>query len=209
MIHVDTLSWFVINASYVIGGEIARPRKKPKFTDRGLPQFFYELEQYWVAFDLVKIFSKYGLTPIFNENLKEWSSDLHCIVQLMSKTTQTKQDKEHATQCIDTLFDKDTTKNWGHFGQSELGTKSHLLRMSNFALPLIILTWQRMLLEHFHNNSEETFFQLRNYSAGTARYVAAPLNILYLIRRDRVKEGHDTQFFSFDCFEIKEELSIL
>jgi hypothetical protein len=66
-----------------------------------------------------------------------------------------------------------------------------------------------MLLEHFHNNSEETFFQLGNYSARATRYVAAPLNSLYLIRKDRVKEGHDTQFFSFDCFEIKEELSIL
>ncbi len=81
------LSWFVINASYIIGGKIARPRKKPKFTDRGSPQFFYKLVQYWVAFDLVKIFSKYGLMPTFNENLKEWSSDLHCIVQLLSKTT--------------------------------------------------------------------------------------------------------------------------
>jgi hypothetical protein len=69
-----------------------------------------------VAFDWVKIFSKYGLTPTFNENLKEWSSDLHCIVQLLSETTQTKDNKEPATQCIDTLFDKDTTENWGHFG---------------------------------------------------------------------------------------------
>jgi hypothetical protein len=66
-----------------------------------------------------------------------------------------------------------------------------------------------MLLEHFHNNSEEIFFQLGNYSARATRYAAVPLNSLYLIRRDRVKEGHDTQIFSFDCFEIKEELSIL
>ncbi len=158
---------------------------------------------------MVIIFSKYGLTPTFNENLKEWSSDLHCIVQLLSKTTQTKENKECAIQCIDTFFDNDTTDNWGHFGQSELGTKSHLVRMFNFALPLVILTWQGMLLEHFHNNSEETFFQLGNYSARSTRYAAAPLNSLYLIRRDRVKEGHDTIFFSFDCFEIKEELSIL
>jgi hypothetical protein len=104
------------------------------FTDRGLPQFFYELVQYWVAFDLVKIFSKYGLTPTFNENLKEWSSDLHCIVQLLSKTTQKKEDKERAIQCIDTLFDKDTTENWGHFGRSELGTKLHFQKRSNIAL---------------------------------------------------------------------------
>ncbi len=174
-----------------------------------MPQFFYEPVQYWVAFDLVKILSKYGLMLTFNENLMEGSSDLHCIVQLLSKTTQTKEDKERATQFIDTLFDKVTIENWGHFGQTELGTKSHLLRMSNFALKLVILTWQRMLLEHFHNNSEETFFRLGNYNARATRYAAAPLNSLYLIRRDRVKEGHDTRIFSFDCFEIKEELSIL
>jgi hypothetical protein len=58
LIHIVTLSWFVINASYVIGKKIAKPRQKPIFTDRGLPQFFYELVQYWVAFNLVKIFSK-------------------------------------------------------------------------------------------------------------------------------------------------------
>jgi hypothetical protein len=117
---------------------------------------------------------------------------LHCIVQLLSKTTQTKEDKECATQCIDALFDKDTTENRGLFGRSELGTKSHLLRMFKFALPLVILTWQRLLLEHFHNNSKETFFHLGNYSARAMRYAAAPLNSLYLIRRDKVKEHHDT-----------------
>jgi hypothetical protein len=111
--------------------------------------------------------------------------------------------------CIDTLFDKDTTENWGHLGQTELGTKSHLQKKSNFALPLVILTWQRMLLEHFHDNSGETFFELGNYSARPTKYAAAPLDNLYLIRRDRIKEGQDTQFFSIDCFKIKEELSIL
>jgi hypothetical protein len=178
------------------------------FTDRGLSQFFCEV-QYWVAFDLVKIFSKYGLTLTFNENLKEWSSDLHCIFQLLSKTTQTKEDKEPATQCIDTLFNKDTTENWEHFGQTGLGTKSHLPKMSNFVLPLVILTWQRMLLKHFHDNSGETFFELGNYIARSTKYAAAPLDNLYLIRRDRIKEGQDTHFFCFDCFKIKEELSIL
>jgi hypothetical protein len=158
---------------------------------------------------LVKNFSKYGLTPTFNENLKEWSSYLHCIVQLLSETTQTNEDKERATQCIDTLFDKDTTENWGHFGRTDLGTKTHLQKMSNFALLLVILTWQRMLLQHFHDNSGETLFELGNYGARPTKYATAPLDNLYLIRRDRIKEGQDTQIFSFDCFKIKEELSIL
>jgi hypothetical protein len=201
---VHGLSVFCSSESFKKLGLLPEKKWRETLGRTPWPQFFYERMQYWVAFDLVKIFSKYGFTPTFSENLKEWSSDLHCIVQLLSKTTQTKEDEERATLCIDTLFDKDTTENWGHFGRSESGTKSHLLRMSNFALPLVILTWQRMLLEHFHNNSEETFFQLGNYSARATRYAAAPLNGLYLIRRDRVKEGHDTQIFSFDCFEINE-----
>jgi hypothetical protein len=153
------LLWYVINASYVIGGKIAK--QKPMFTDRGVPQIFYELVQYWVAFELVKIFTKYGLTLIFNKNLNDWSLDLHCIVQLLSKTTQTKEDKERAMKCIDILFDKDRTENWGHFGRNEFGTKSHPQKMSNFALLLVILIWQRMLLEHFHDNNDETFFELK------------------------------------------------
>jgi hypothetical protein len=108
------LSWYVINASYLIGEKLAK--QKPTFTDRGVPQFFYKLVQYWVAFELVKIFTKYGLVPTFNENLKDWAFDLHCIVQLRSKTTQTKEDKEGGTKCIHTLFDKYRTENWGHFG---------------------------------------------------------------------------------------------
>jgi hypothetical protein len=209
LIHIDTLLWFAINASYVTGEIIVKQRQKPMLIDRGSPQFFYELVQYCVAFDWVKIFTKYGLTLTFNENLKEWSSNLHCIVQLLRKTTQTKEDKERATQCIDTLFGKDTTENWGHFGRTELGTKSHLQKRSNFALPVVILTWQRMLLKHFHDNTGETSFELGNYSARPTKYAAAPLDNLYLIKRDTIKEGQDKQIFSFDCFNIKEELSIL
>jgi hypothetical protein len=66
-----------------------------------------------------------------------------------------------------------------------------------------------MLLEHFHDNSDETFFELGNYSARGKKYVAAPLDNLYLIKRDTIREGRETQIFSFDCFKIKEELPIL
>jgi hypothetical protein len=146
--------------------------------------------QYWVAFELVKIFTKYGLTPTSNENLKDWSLDLHCIIQLLSKTTQTKEDKERATKCMDTLFNKDRTDNWAHFRQTELGTKSHLQKVANFALLLVILTWQRMLLKHFHDNSDETFFELGNYCARAKKYVAAPLDNL-----QRIKRGSGNTFF--------------
>jgi hypothetical protein len=66
-----------------------------------------------------------------------------------------------------------------------------------------------MLLEHFYDNSDETFFELRNYCARGKKYAAAPLDNLYLIKRGTIKEGRETQCFSFDCFKIKEELSIL
>jgi hypothetical protein len=66
-----------------------------------------------------------------------------------------------------------------------------------------------MLLEHFHDNSGETLFELGNYSARPTKIAAAPLDNLYLNRRDRIKMGQDKQIFSFDCFKIKEELSIL
>ena len=66
-----------------------------------------------------------------------------------------------------------------------------------------------MLLEHFHDNSDETVFELGNYSARGKKYAAAPLDNLYLIKRDTIKEGWETHIFSFDYFKIKEELSIL
>ena len=65
-----------------------------------------------------------------------------------------------------------------------------------------------MLLKHFHDNSDETFFELGNYNARGKKYATAPLDNLYLIKRDTIKEGRETQIFSFDCFKIKEELSI-
>jgi hypothetical protein len=128
---------------------------------------------------------------------------LHCIVQLLSKTTQTKEDKERATQYIDTLFNKDTTENWGHFGQTELGTKSHLKKRSNFALLLVILTWQRMLLKHFHDNSGETLFELGNYSARPTKHAAAPLDNLYLIRRERIRWVRTNNFLALTALRSR------
>jgi hypothetical protein len=57
-----------------------------------------------------------------------------------------------------------------------------------------------MLLEHFHDNSGETLFELGNYSARPTKYAEAPLDNPYLFGRDRIKEGQDTQFFSQGVF---------
>ena len=58
----------------------SKTKQKLPFTDRGNPQFFYEVVQYWVAFELVQVFHKYGLKPMFKDNLEKWSNGLHCNV---------------------------------------------------------------------------------------------------------------------------------
>ncbi len=79
------VSWLHLNASYVLGNKIAKPISEPSFNDRGNPQFFYEVVQYWLAFKLVQVFHKYGLNPMFKSNLDKWSKDLHCVVQFLKK----------------------------------------------------------------------------------------------------------------------------
>jgi hypothetical protein len=66
-----------------------------------------------------------------------------------------------------------------------------------------------MLLKHFHNNSDMRFFVLGNYCSRSKKHAAAPLDNLYLGTKDAIKKGGKKQVFSFDCFEIKEELSIV
>jgi hypothetical protein len=61
------LPWMVINVSYVIGAKLAKPRKI--VANRGAPQFFYGIVQYWMTYYLVQIIAKYGLMPDFNNNL--------------------------------------------------------------------------------------------------------------------------------------------
>ena len=47
--QIDCISWFHLNASYVLGNKIAKNRECP-FNDLGKPQFFYKVVQNWVAF---------------------------------------------------------------------------------------------------------------------------------------------------------------
>ena len=82
---LGTLSWFVINIGYVIGEKLAKPRQKFNYNDKGQPQFFYEIVQYWVTYDLVKIIAKYGLKPEFNDNLKSWSKDIYSVVYYLQE----------------------------------------------------------------------------------------------------------------------------
>jgi len=49
----------------VLGNKIAKQESNTSIAYRGNPQFFYEVVQYWVAFELVQVFHKYGLNPKF------------------------------------------------------------------------------------------------------------------------------------------------
>ncbi len=99
------MSWLHLNASYVLGNKIAKPINQPSFANHGNLQFFYEVVQYWVAFELVQVFHKYGLNPMFKSNLDKWSKDLHCEVQFLKKIAQTKDEEKRAQECIEILFE--------------------------------------------------------------------------------------------------------
>jgi hypothetical protein len=145
-----------------LGNKIAKQEGKTPITDRGNPQFFYEIVQYWVAFELVQVFHKYGLNPKFKSNIKEWSKDLHCLVQFLRKEKQTNAEEKRAQECVEILFDPKKTKHYAPFIRCEYGTKMNFKKMSNFSIPLVILTWHRMLQEYFWNNSDKTFFHFGN-----------------------------------------------
>ena len=69
--------------------KIAKNRNST-FNDLGKPQFFYEVVQSWVAFQLVQVLQKFGRNPTFNTNLENWSKDIHCVVQFLKKNTTTR-----------------------------------------------------------------------------------------------------------------------
>jgi hypothetical protein len=107
---------------------------------------------------------EYGLKPVFNDKLEEWSSDLSHIVQLLSKKQQSKEDFKRADSCIKILFDSNKTEHWGSLLRVEFGTQLAFRKMSKFALPLVIMSWHRMVQEFFSGFAGYTFFDLGNYS---------------------------------------------
>jgi len=125
-----------------------------------VPKFFQEIVQHWVAFDLVQIFHRYGLKPAFNESLREWSQELYSLVMVLSKTKTTTEVKEQAERCLSTLFDVTITEHYASFTRTEFGRKLNFKKMPNFAIPLVILMWNRMLQEYFRKDSEYTLFGL-------------------------------------------------
>jgi hypothetical protein len=190
--RIDCISWFHLNASYVLGNKIAKNRES-QFNDLGKPQFFYEVVQSWVSFELVQVLQKFGLNPKFKTNLDRWSKDMHCVVQFMKKSQQQDHEKKRAQVCIDILFQPKKTEHYGSFIRCEHGTKMNFEKMTNFAIPLVILTWHRMIQEYFWKNGDKTFFEYGNYMPRKQRFPKDAID-LYMI--DGV--GQETNIKSFD-----------
>ena len=72
---------------------------------------------------MVQILHEYRLKPVFNDELKEWLSDLYHVVQLLSKNQQSKKDVERADSCIKILFDTNKTEHRGSLVRVEFGTQ--------------------------------------------------------------------------------------
>ena len=198
----DAISWYHIDVSFIIGEKIARKKVKPIFPDRGQPGFFKEIVQHWVAFDLVQIFHRYGLKPTFNESLCEWSKDLHSLVVVLSKNNPTTEDRDIAERCLSTLFDVAITEHWASFPRAEFGTKQNFKKIQNFAIPLVILTWNRMLQEYFMKDPEHTFFGLGDYREQKKKEKDAPYDNLFMSANDDM----EFKVNSFTCFQPNKNL---
>ena len=181
-----------MNASYVLGNKIAKNRES-QFNDLGKPQFFYEVVQSWVSFELVQVLQKFGLSPKFKTNLDTWSKDIHCVVQFMKKSQQQDHEKKRAQVCLDILFHPKKTEHYGSFIRCEHGTKMNFEKMTNFAIPLVILTWHQMIQEYFWKNGKKTFFEYGNYMPRKQRFPKDAID-LYMIDGD----GQETNIKTFD-----------
>ncbi len=200
--NTDAISWYHIDVSFIIGDKIARKKVKPIFPNRGQLGFLKEIVQHWVAFDLVQIFHRYGLKPTFNESLREWSQDLHSLVMVLGRNEPTTEDKEQAERCLPTLLDVTITEHWASFPRTEFGTKQNFKKMPNFAIPLVILTWSRMLQDYFSKDSQITFFGLGDYREQKKKNTDAPYDNMFL-------SGNDFEEFkvdNFSCFQPNETL---
>ncbi len=66
---------------------------------------------------------------------------MHCVVQFLKKIQQEDDEKKQAQVCIDILFQPEKTEHYGSFIRCEHGTKMNFEKMTNFAIPLVFLTW--------------------------------------------------------------------
>jgi hypothetical protein len=152
---------------------------------------------------LVQVLQKYGLNPKFKTNIDKWSKDLHCVVQFLKKIPQQNNDKKRAQVCLDILFHPKKTEHYGSFIRCEHGTKTNFENMTNYAIPLVILTWHRMIQEYFWKNEKKSFFQYGNYMPRKQRFPKDAID-LYMI--DSI--GKETNITSFDMIRHNSDTDV-
>jgi hypothetical protein len=111
----------------------------------------------------------------------------------MKKTTIQQNDKKRAQVCLDILFNPKKTEHYGSFIRCEHGTKTNFKNMTNYPIPLVILTWHRMIQEYFWKNEKKAFFQYGNYMPQKQRF---PKDAIGLYMIDSM--GKETNITSFD-----------
>jgi hypothetical protein len=65
--------------------------------------------------------------------------------------------EENTLRILDVIFTK--TEHNGHFTSIRFGGKSHIEKMQNNILFLVVLTWLRQLLQYFYKLSERSLNQ--------------------------------------------------
>ena len=74
--------------------------------------------------------------------------------------------------------------------------------MTNFAVPLVILMWNRMLQEHFLTGSDDTFFDLGDYCEQKKKNKDTPYDNMSMSPNN----GNETKVQSFGCFQPNKTL---
>ncbi len=63
---------------------------------------------------MVQVFHKYGLKPMFKDNLEKWSNDLHCIVLLLKKTHKHKKMTNVLRNALTSFWNQPKQNNMDH-----------------------------------------------------------------------------------------------
>ncbi len=81
--------------------------------------------------------------------------------------------------------------------------KKNFKNMTNFAIPLVILTWHRMIQEYFWKHENKTFFHYENYMEQKQRF---PKNVLDLYMIDSIEM--EVNIASFDMIRPNSDADI-
>jgi hypothetical protein len=129
---------------------------------------------------------------------------LHCVVRFLKKIPQTDDEKKRAQECIGILFEPTKTEHYGSFIRCEHETKMNFKNMTDFPIPLVILTWHRMTQEYFSKHDNKTFFHYGNYSENKQRGPKNGLDNLYMIDSLDVEE----KILSFDMIHPNSDADV-